>query len=644
MSVPSSRSLSFGARLTIWMTSVVLVSVVVVSSLVYISYRDSYTRATMDELEVSGSLNVRSFLDWALARQDEMQYLAALDPVRFRNLEMTEHLMLQIAEAQGFYDTIFFVDPAGFGVVGVEYGASGGRIMEPDEAQAFAVADREWFRQAISGQDAFSQPVISRATGNLVSTVAIPVRVDGQIVGVMRGAVRVDTILARVSELGSGEGNEVYLLDTQSRPVTPAQSIRNMEQAVATEAGRAIGAGRSGVGQYENAAGVPVVGSYSFMPLLGWGLVQETRQDVAFAELNAVFWTLLAVTGLVLLVAISASVVLVRSVVKTLGGDPEYAASVVHRVADGDLTENINLRAGDSSSLLASIKVMQGSLRTMLDEVTQYAEQVAAAATELTQVNEVTSEGIVNQNSRIDSTAAAMNEMTTTVEEVASNTHRAADSARQVSEDASSGRDVVAATVTAINLVARDIENAVRVVTELRSDSDKIGSVLLVIENIAEQTNLLALNAAIESARAGESGRGFAVVADEVRNLASRTKDSTTEIQNTIEKLQGGAVKAERAMQDSKQGATNMVDRIGETDSALERIAQGVVLIEEMTQQIASAAEQQTAAAREINQNIHGISDVAAHTGRSVEQSTEASESLASLAERLRALVTRFSI
>lgn len=644
MSVKSSRSLSFGARLTIWMTSVVLVSVVVVSSLVYMSYRDSYTRATMDELQVSGSLNVRSFLDWALARQDEMQYLANLDPVRFQNLEMTEHLMLQIAEAQGFYDTIFFVDPAGFGVVGVEYGANGGRIMEPDEAQAFAVADREWFRQAIGGQDAFSQPVISRATGNQVSTVAIPVRVGGQIVGVMRGAVRVDTILARVSELGAGEGNEVYLLDTQSRPVTPAQSIRNMEQAVATEAGRAIGAGRSGVGQYENAAGVPVVGSYSFMPLLGWGLVQETRQDVAFAELNAVFWTLLAVTGLVLLVAISASVILVRSVVKTLGGDPEYAASVVHRVADGDLTEDINLRAGDSSSLLASIKVMQGSLRTMLDEVTQYAEQVAAAATELTQVNEVTSEGIVNQNSRIDSTAAAMNEMTTTVEEVASNTHRAADSARQVSEDASSGRDVVAATVTAINLVARDIENAVRVVTELRSDSDKIGSVLLVIENIAEQTNLLALNAAIESARAGESGRGFAVVADEVRNLASRTKDSTTEIQSTIEKLQGGAVKAERAMQDSKEGATNMVERIGETDSALERIAQGVVLIEEMTQQIASAAEQQTAAAREINQNIHGISDVAAHTGRSVEQSTEASESLASLAERLRALVTRFSI
>ncbi|OFE12731.1 chemotaxis protein [Pseudohongiella acticola] len=644
MSVKSLSSMSFRARLTLWITGVVLVSVVLVSTLVYVSYRDSFTEVTMSEMEVSGSLNVRSFLDWALARQDEMRYLASLDTVRFQDLTRIEHLMLQIANAQGFYDTIFLVDPAGFGVVGVEYAGNSGRIMTPDEAQAFAVSDRAWFRQAISGEDAFSQPVISRATGNQVSTVAIPIFVDGQVVGVMRGAVRVDTILSRVSELGRGEGSEVYLLGADALPVTPASSIRQMDQPVDTEAGEAIAAGRSGVGQYTNASGTPVVGSYTFMPLLGWGLVQETRQDIAFAELSTMLWTIVAVTLVVLLVAITVSITLVRSVVKTLGGDPEYAAQVVHRVAEGDLTESINLRPNDRGSLLASINVMQGSLRTMMDEVMQYAEQVAAAATELAQVNEVTSDGIVNQNNRIDSTAAAMNEMTTTVEEVASNTHRAADSARQVSVDASSGRDVVAATVTAISALSGEIENAVKVVTELRNDSDKIGSVLQVIENIAEQTNLLALNAAIESARAGESGRGFAVVADEVRLLASRTKVSTTEIQATIEKLQGGAVRAEKVMEGSRTGATAMVERIEETDQALERITQGVLLIEEMTQQIAGAAEQQTSAAREINKNIHGISDVAEHTGRSVAQSTEASESLAGLAERLRSLVTQFQV
>lgn len=647
MSVNSSRTsgsgIGFASRLTMMMTGLVLVAVTAVASLLYVSYSNSFTRVTLDELETSGSLNVNSFLQWAQARQDEMQYLASLDAARFGDLELLEHLMQRIADSQGFYDTIFLVDTAGFGVVGVEYSGQT-RIMPREEAQAFAVADRSWFQQAMRGENAFSQPVVSRATGNTVSTVAIPIQVGGQIVGVMRGAVRVDTILSRVSELTMGQGSEAYLLDSNAVPVTPARSIQSMEQPVNTEAGQAIRAGRNGVGQYTNAAGTPVVGSYTFMPLLGWGLVQELSQEVAFAELRAVLITLLIVTGVVLAVSISASLMLVRRVLGTLGGDPEYAADVVRRVASGDLTETVQLKSGDQHSLLASIAIMQASLREMMDEVTRYAEQVAAAATELTQVNDITSQGIVDQNNRIDGTAAAMNQMTTTVEEVAGNTQRAAGSARQVSEDAENGRSVVAATVTAIKSLAKDIENAVRVVTELKSDSDKIGSVSQVIQNIAEQTNLLALNAAIESARAGESGRGFAVVADEVRSLASRTKESTTEIQATIEKLQSGALRAEKVMQGSRDGATQVVDRVAETDHALERIAQGVLLIEEMTQQIASAAEQQTSAAREINRNIHGISDVAESTGRSVEQSGEASESLAALAERLRGLVLKFRV
>lgn len=644
MSTHSSRTLGFASRLTLMMASVVLVAVVVVASLLYVSYRNSFTRATLDELETSGSLNVNSFLQWAQARQDEMMYLASLDAARFSQLELLEQLLQRISDAQGHYDTIFLVDTSGFGVVGVEYNGQFTRVMPRDEARAFAVADRDWFQQAMRGENAFSQPVVSRATGNTVSTVAIPIRVGQQIVGVMRGAVRVDTILSRVSELTRGPGSEAYLLDSSAIPVTPSASIQSMSQAVNTEAAQAIRAGRSGVGQYINAQGTPVVGSYNFMPLLGWGLVQEVRQDVAFAELRSVLVTLLAVTGVVLALSISASLILARSVASTLGGDPEYAAEVVRQVASGDLTREVELKAGDRDSLLASIAAMQASLREMLDEVTRYAEQVAAAATELTQVNDITSQGIVDQNSRIDGTAAAMNEMTTTVEEVAANTQRAAGSARQVSQDAESGREVVAATVAAIQALAKDIENAVRVVTELKSDSDRIGSVSQVIHNIAEQTNLLALNAAIESARAGESGRGFAVVADEVRSLASRTKESTTEIKSTIEKLQSGAMRAERVMQGSRDGATHMVEKIEETDHALERITQGVRLIEEMTHQIASAAEQQTAAAREINRNIHGISDVAESTGRSVEQSGEASESLASLAERLRGLVTRFRV
>ncbi|TVP93536.1 MAG: methyl-accepting chemotaxis protein [Pseudomonadaceae bacterium] len=635
--------LSFGARLTLMLVGLILVSIVTISSLVMMSYRASFTEASLDQLQTMGELNAQSFGDWARARQDEMRYLADVNASVHGNYDELEHLLERIAEAQGFYDTIFFVGTDGRGVVGVAYDGQT-RVMRRSEAQEFNVADRAWFQQAVSGTDTFSQPVVSRATGNRVSTVAIPVRRGGEIVGVMRGAVMVDTIIERVGELSRSDGTEIFLLDSEGEAVTTANSLRGVSGGVNTEAGQAMAAGRSGVGSYQNAAGAPVIGSYTYIPMLGWGLVVETEESVAMAELNRMMWLVVGVSLLILLLAVGICLLMVRSVLRTLGGDPQYAADVVHQVAEGDLTAHIALKSGDTTSLLASIQSMQVSLRGMLGEVNQYSEQVAAAATELSHISEETEAGMQQQTTQINSAAAAMNEMTATVEEVANNTLRAADSAREVSGNASNGRVVVGNTISAISSLADDIENATAVVTELKEDSDRIGDVLQVIENIAEQTNLLALNAAIEAARAGESGRGFAVVADEVRSLASRTKDSTTEIQTTIEKLQAGALRAEKVMQVSRESAQGTVGHVGETGEALESIAKGVVLIDEMMQQIASAAEEQSATAREINQNIHGVNDVAQQTSHSVEQSTQASEALAKLAEQLRGLVQQFRV
>ncbi|MFY0663522.1 MAG: methyl-accepting chemotaxis protein [Natronospirillum sp.] len=638
------RSLGFGVRLTLMMVTLMLASIVLLTSLVFVQYQRAQVNAALAELEGASQSNAQSFTEWLLARQDEMRYLATVDDAVNLNLPSITSLMGTLANQGGFYDTIFVVGPDGIGLSGVSYENNRARIMPTSEANAFNVADRAWFRSAISGQDAFSQPVVSRATGAAVSTVAIPIRRDGQIVAVMRGAVQMDTLVDRVAELERDEGTEIYLLDGAGLAITPASSIRDRSQALQTQAAEAVIAERNFVGRYTNAAGTPIVGSVSYIPMLDWGLVLETTEAVALSEVSRMLISLIFISGLVIAGSVAVCLALVRSITRTLGGDPNYAARIVHQVSDGDLTADIQIRANDTTSLLASIHTMQQNLRQMMRDIASYSDQVAASSTELAQINEETEAGIHRQVQEISSSATAMNEMTATLEEVARNTQSTADASRSASDAAETGRAVVQSTIDSIRNLAAEVENATKVINEVKQDSDRIGSILQVIEAIAEQTNLLALNAAIEAARAGESGRGFAVVADEVRNLASRTKDSTTEIQAMIEKLQSGSDRAVQAMVVSTKGTETSVERATDTGEQLESIASAVAMIDQTAQQIASATEEQTAVSKDINKSIHSISDVAEQTAVNVQQSTQASDALAKLAEQLKALVFQFKL
>jgi methyl-accepting chemotaxis protein len=637
------QRLGFGGRLTLSMISLFLAAILLLTSLVFVRYQDSQTDGVVSSLRSAAELNADAFTDWLLVRQDEMRLLATLPSVQQLNLPLATELMQQLAQNSGFYDTIFVVGPDGLGMAGVSFANGQAKVLTEAEANAFNVADRAWFKQAIAGQDTFSQPVVSRATGQTVSTVAIPVRQNGQIVAVMRGAVQLDTIFRKVNELSRDDHTEIYLLDTAGKAITSAPSVAKDAQ-LTTQAAEATKQQQSGVGLYQNAAATPVIGSYQFMPMLGWSLVLESRQQEALAEVREMFWTLLIAAVVVLVLATVVCLLLVRKVTRTLGGEPEYAAAVVQRVAEGDLSSSINLRPDDSTSLLAAIAQMQQRLRQMLGEVSHYSDQVAAASTELSQINQQTSAGMQQQNTEISSAAVAMNEMTSTLEEVSRNTQQAAEAAAQAEQESKNGRQIVSTTLRELANLSQEVSSAAGIIRLLKKDSDQIGNILQVIESIAEQTNLLALNAAIEAARAGESGRGFAVVADEVRTLASRTKDSTTEIKQMIEKLQHGTDNAVKATDNSEQAAKSTAERAASADQALAAIYEAVELISSTTHQIATATEQQTVVSRDINQNFHRISDVAYQTNDNVSQSAQASDSLSTLAEQLQELVQRFRL
>ena len=237
-----------------------------------------------------------------------------------------------------------------------------------------------------------------------------------------------------------------------------------------------------------------------------------------------------------------------------------------------------------------------------------------------------------------------MNEMLATSQEVARSTVEAANAADIAEQETNTGSAVMNESVGAIRTLSAHVDGLSQVMQQLVQDSHEIGKVLNVISGIAEQTNLLALNAAIEAARAGEQGRGFAVVADEVRSLAQRTQSSAQEIETLVTSLQNSAGDSVSAMESSTTMASNTLERATATGTTIERIARAVEEIKQYNSQIATASEQQTSVAEEINQNITSIRDVTDQSAASSNQTASSSSELARLGSDLQNLVSRFRL
>ena len=316
----------------------------------------------------------------------------------------------------------------------------------------------------------------------------------------------------------------------------------------------------------------------------------------------------------------------------------------IEQLATGDLTTHIKLATCDETHLIAQqANAMAQQFRELVNKVIDSTQLVAAAADELAETSEKTNQGLNEQKLQTDQVATAMNEMSATVQEVAQSAAATSEATHSAQQEVNRGNDVVSNTVKTINALANEIQATAELVHKLGEQSDDIGQVVDVIRGIAEQTNLLALNAAIEAARAGEQGRGFAVVADEVRTLAGRTQQSTQEIQQMIEQLQAGAQKAMQAMQASENRTDEGVAKAASAGDSLGSIHSSVNIITDMSAQIASAAEQQSAVAEEINRNIIEIADIADQNSTASNQTASASAELSRLSNELKKMVAVFN-
>lgn len=497
----------------------------------------------------------------------------------------------------------------------------------------------------------------------LMTTISVPLIIDGKAIGVVGVDIALDALqAAAVDSQRSLFNNAGHMLIVSGSGVLAADS--SDASKVGKKISDTLGADGKDLLQLVS-SGTPKIleqgdlirAVYPVDPIgnsRAWGVVIDLPKQVLLADsvkLQAVLDDAQE-TGVItaLLVAVVAGLVGLLLIWLTASGVTRPINSVAEMLkniasGEGDLTQRLNYSKQDELGELVNwFNRFLDKLQPTIAQIKQSITEARGTADQSSEIARQTSEGMQVQFREIDQVATASNEMSATAHDVANSASNAANAAKGADQSAKDGMSIIERSTRDINQLADEVSKAVTEVEALAVNSEQIGSVLEVIRSIAEQTNLLALNAAIEAARAGESGRGFAVVADEVRNLAKRTQDSVEEIRIVIERIQTGTRGVVATMHSSQTQAHNNAGQIRQAVDALGKISDAVTVISDMNLQIASAAEQQSAVAEEVNRNVSAIRTVTETLTGQATESAAISSQLNALASQQMKLMDQFRV
>ena len=497
----------------------------------------------------------------------------------------------------------------------------------------------------------------------LMTTIAVPIRAGGKIIGVTGvdlalNSLQTSAVKAK-ADLFNGAGHVMVL---SSKGLLAANS--DAPETLGKRVDSALGDAGREILQLVQGGTAKVVDRddviravYPVIPVEGapaWGVAIDLPRNVLLADalkLQSMLDTAqTSGTWQTLLVAIGAGLLGLALLWLTASGVTRPITGVAMMLKDiasgeGDLTRRIQYARKDELGELASwFNQFLDKLQPTIAQIKTSITEARATADQSSEIARQTSDGMQVQFREIDQVATASNQMSATAQEVASSASNAASAARGADQSARDGMSIIERSTQDINGLAEEVSKAVSEVETLAVNSEQIGTVLEVIRSIAEQTNLLALNAAIEAARAGESGRGFAVVADEVRNLAKRTQDSVEEIRHVIERIQSATRDVVLTMHSSHDKAQENATQILQASSALFRISEAVGVISEMNLHIASAAEEQSAVAEEVNRNVSAIRMVTETLTGQATESAQVSSQLNALASQQMRLMDQFKV
>lgn len=456
---------------------------------------------------------------------------------------------------------------------------------------------------------------------------------------------------------GMGETGESYLvgsdllmrsdsfLDPEGHSVVASFAGNVQSNGVDTEAARLGIDGNDGHKVIIDYNGNPVLSAFTPVDIHGirWVVISEIDVAEAFASIQTLYWDILIIIVLAVVATVAVALVISASILKPLGGEPSEMQFISETIADGDLT--IAFENGrETASVYGAMQKMAKELRIVISEIVSDSHSLASVAEETSASSLQSATSLQLQQASIEQVATAVEEMSVSINEVAKSAANVASASQAAKSSSIEANKTLNQTIGDLGDLDKEIGQASDVIQELERDSYEIGSVLDVIRGIADRTNLLALNAAIEAARAGEQGRGFAVVADEVRTLASKTQESTKNIENMIGKLQGASNKAVKVMRVSRDVCEHTVSNAHTTAQVIESMNTEINSISKMTEIIATAVEEQSCVSTEISQSITVINDAAHENSVSAEQVSSASHDISNIASTLSQLISRFKV
>lgn len=652
-------------KLTVTILVIFLVALGALGGLNYWKAREIISEKVTADMQQQAVGSAIAIGDWLEAHKMELKMLASNPILSNGSLDSVVPILVAAKNNNKEYDSLVFADQNGDSV-----NETGFKVN---------VADRPYFKPAMSGQIFISDPVASKATGHLTIVIAIPVKAGDKVVGVLLGPIDMDELSKRVLDIKIGQTGYVYVCQKDGLAIIHPDPNVAMKSNFLTDPnadpGRKAMAARMVTGEkgtaIMTAMGIDRYYAYAPVPGVSWSLGVTVPKAEVTDAVSALTWVSLITAAAVLLLAAIVIAWYARRMVIPIRTMVAYSEGI----ANGDLRDRgrmIIYSQDEIGQLADSLVRMRGNLHGLIKQVSAATDQVAASSEELTasaeqsaqaanQIAQVIGEvatGAENQLKAVDNTSAVVGQMSAGIQQIAANANTVANTSAKSAEAAKEGSNVVQKAITQMGHIEETVTQSAQVVTKLSERSQEIGQIVNTISGIAGQTNLLALNAAIEAARAGEQGRGFAVVAEEVRKLAEQSQDAAKKIAELIAEIQGDTDSAVVAMNGGTREVRIGAEVVNDAGKAFQAIYGSINEVSAQMREISAVIQQMASGSQQIVTSVREVDAISKSTaGQSqtvsaaseeqsatMEEIASSSQALARMAGELTQAVSKFRV